>query len=188
MPKISELSDYTNPLPDDVLPIVDVSARVTKKVTQRDLIKNALNRANHIGTQTPDTISPQGDGSNLDADKLDGQDGSYYLDRANHTGTQAPSTISPQGSGSGLDADMVDSYHAGNSSGQVAVSNGDVCTDLNADMIDGYHAGNGSGQVAVSNGNVCTNLNADMVDGLHASELTGVDMSTIIAMSFFFGG
>jgi len=48
----------------------------------------------------------------VNASKLGGQDGSYYLNRANHTGTQLPSTISPQGSGSGLDADMVDSFHA----------------------------------------------------------------------------
>jgi len=48
----------------------------------------------------------------VNANKLGGQDGSYYLNRANHAGTQAPSTISPQGSGSGLDADTVDSLHA----------------------------------------------------------------------------
>jgi len=48
----------------------------------------------------------------VNAVKLDGQDGSYYLDRANHTGTQPPNTISPQGSGSGLDSDTVDKYHA----------------------------------------------------------------------------
>jgi hypothetical protein len=65
---------------------------------------------------------------------------------------------------------MIDGYHAGNSSGQVALSNGTVCTNLNADMIDGYHAGNSSGQVALSNGTVCTNLNADMIDGFHASQ------------------
>jgi hypothetical protein len=34
------------------------------------------------------------DGSISDADKLDGQHGSYYLDRANHTGIQPRSTIS----------------------------------------------------------------------------------------------
>jgi len=39
------------------------------------------------------------------------------------------------------DADKVDGYHAGNSSGQVAVSNGTVCTDLNADKVDGFDAG-----------------------------------------------
>ena len=50
--------------------------------------------------------------SNLNADKLDGQHGTYFQDRANHTGTQAPSTISPQGAGSGLDADTLDGQHA----------------------------------------------------------------------------
>jgi hypothetical protein len=43
----------------------------------------------------------------------------------------------------------------------------------NADKVDGYHAGNSSGQVAVSNGSVCTNLNADRVDGYHLSDLDG---------------
>jgi len=32
--------------------------------------------------------------TNLDADKLDGQHGSYYLDRANHTGTMAGTSVS----------------------------------------------------------------------------------------------
>jgi len=54
---------------------------------------------------------PQGSGSNLDTDLLDGQHGSYYLDRANHTGTQPPSSINPQGSGSTLDADLLDGQH-----------------------------------------------------------------------------
>ena len=53
-------------------------------------------------------LNVDGEGSGLDADKLDGQDGSYYLNRANHTGTQTPDTISPQGSGSNLDADKLD--------------------------------------------------------------------------------
>jgi len=54
------------------------------------------------------------DGANWqsNADLLDGQEGSYYLNRANHTGTQPPNTISPQGHGSGLDADMLDGFHA----------------------------------------------------------------------------
>ena len=64
-----------------------------------------------------------------------------------------------------LNVDRLDNYHAGNSSGQVAVSNGNVCNNLNADEVDGYDAGNSSGQVAVSNGTVCNNLNADKIDG-----------------------
>ena len=50
--------------------------------------------------------------TNLNADKLDGQHGTFFQARANHTGTQAPSTISPQGAGSGLNADMLDGYHS----------------------------------------------------------------------------
>jgi hypothetical protein len=37
-------------------------------------------------------------------------------------------------------SDTVDSYHAGNATNQVAVSNGSVCSTLNADLLDGYHA------------------------------------------------
>jgi len=37
------------------------------------------------------------DALNVDADTLDGQDGSYYLDRANHTGTQTLASISDAG-------------------------------------------------------------------------------------------
>ncbi|MCK4403614.1 MAG: hypothetical protein KAW02_00865, partial [candidate division Zixibacteria bacterium] len=72
-----------------------------------------------------------------------------------------------------LNADRVDGYHAGNSSGQVSVNNGTKCTNLNADRVDGYHAGNSSGQVALSNGSVCSNLNADKLDGQHASAFAG---------------
>ena len=66
---------------------------------------------------TPLLITPQGSGSNLDADTVDGKHASDLLDRANQTGTQpsstitgtfAPSVVSPQGSGSGLDADRLD--------------------------------------------------------------------------------
>lgn len=40
----------------------------------------------------------------------------------------------------------------------------------NADKVDGYHAGNSSGQVAVNNGTICTSLNADLLDGQHAAD------------------
>lgn len=38
-------------------------------------------------------LTVDGSGSSLDADLLDGQHGTYYLDRANHSGSQATSTI-----------------------------------------------------------------------------------------------
>lgn len=37
---------------------------------------------------------PLGTGNGIDSDKLDGQDGTYYLSRANHSGTQLSNTIS----------------------------------------------------------------------------------------------
>jgi hypothetical protein len=46
------------------------------------------------GTLSVSTTSFSGSGSHLDADTLDGQDGTYYLNRANHTGTQLAATIS----------------------------------------------------------------------------------------------
>ena len=38
-----------------------------------------------------------------------------------------------------VDADTVDTYHAGNETGKVPISNTTVNTDLNADMLDGSH-------------------------------------------------
>jgi hypothetical protein len=76
---------------------------------------------------TPALITPQGSGSGLDADTVDGKHAADLLSRANHTGTQpsstitgtfGPSVISPQGSGSGLDADLLD----GKSSSQFATN------------------------------------------------------------------
>ena len=67
-----------------------------------------LRKTMSIGiTSLPDTVK-----NAENAYKLNGFDGSYYLNRANHTGTQPPSTISPQGDNSGLDADMVDGFDA----------------------------------------------------------------------------
>ena len=43
--------------------------------------------------------------------------------------------------------------------------------NLNADLLDGYHAGNSSGQIPISNGTKNTNLNADMVDGYHSDRV-----------------
>lgn len=71
-----------------------------------------LSRGNHTGTQPPSSISPQGVGSGLDADRVDGYEAPALLNRSSHSGTQPPSTISPQGAASGLDADTVDGMHA----------------------------------------------------------------------------
>ncbi len=87
-----------------------------------------------------------------------------------------------------IDADKVDGYHAGNASGQVALSNGTVCTNLNADKVDGADAGNAANNVLkldasglVPLANIPTPLtgkDADTVDGSHASAFAAAsDMS-----------
>jgi hypothetical protein len=83
------------------------------------------------------------------AGKLNGQDGSYYLNRANHTGAQPPSSISPQGHGSGLNADKLDdqegSYylnranHTGTQPPSTISPQGHG-SGLDADTIDTFHA------------------------------------------------
>lgn len=73
--------------------------------------------------------------SDLNADKLDGQHGTFFQARANHTGTQAPSTISPQGAGSGLNADLLDGLH---SSAFLGVS----AKAVDSDKLDGLDSSN----------------------------------------------
>jgi hypothetical protein len=94
-----------------------------------------------------------------DADKVDNYSAFALLNRPNHTGIQPPSTISPQGNGSGLNADMVDNYHAGNSSGNVPISNGALNVNLHADIWDTHNWGD-------------LYPNADQLDGQHASYFT----------------
>jgi len=60
----------------------------------------------------PSLITPQGAGSGLDADTVDGAHAVDLRARATHTGTQSAATISPQGAGSGLDADWLDGKDA----------------------------------------------------------------------------
>ncbi len=79
-----------------------------------------------------------------DADEVDGYHASnvptpnylYPLDG----NTKIPNSRLYTGSGNGLDADMLEGYHAGNASGQVPVSNGNLNASLNADLLDGQDA------------------------------------------------
>ena len=72
-----------------------------------------------------------------------------------------------------LNADLLDGQHAGNASGNVPLSNGVLNNNLNADKLDGQHAGNANGNVSLSNGTVNTNLNSDLLDGQHAGNASG---------------
>lgn len=75
------------------------------------------------------------------------------------------------GAGSELDSDLLDGNHASAFAPASHTHPGSAITSAvsDSDKVDGYHAGNSSGQVPVSNGTVNTNLNSDMVDGVHAS-------------------
>jgi len=72
---------------------------------------------------------------------------------------------------SNLNADLLDGNHA-----SAFLGAGDTAT--NSDRVDGYHAGNSSGQVPVSNGTVNTNLNADLLDGKNATDLVNIASGT----------
>ena len=50
-----------------------------------------------------------------------------------------------------------------------------LASTANADTLDTYHAGNGTGAIPISNGTVNTNLNADMLDGLHSTSFLKLD-------------
>lgn len=65
------------------------------------------------GTATVWTSGNDGAGSGLDADLLDGQQGSYYLPASNYTAADVLSKLlTVDGSGSGVDSDTVDGEHA----------------------------------------------------------------------------
>jgi len=66
-------------------------------------------KADTYHLHTPQNISPQGAGSGLDADLLDGYNSTDFA-MINHQ--HNPGDIQPQGVDSGLDADMVDGKHA----------------------------------------------------------------------------
>ncbi len=92
-----------------------------QQITSVPLAVRAESAEQLTQTITPAQISPQGSGSSLDADTVDGKHATDLLNRANHIGTQPsstitgtfpPSAVSPQGSGSGLDADTLDGKHA----------------------------------------------------------------------------
>jgi hypothetical protein len=136
----------------------------------------------------------EGAGSDLDADKLDGQHGSFYQNADNlNAGTLSNSRFSAY-------TDLGAEGFLGNADGDLAQNNGDRQVNLNADMLDGQHgsyylnagnlnAGNlspdlfsayndlnnegklgTSGGIALNNGALQPTLNADKLDGHEASE------------------
>lgn len=122
----------------------------------------------------------QGAGNGLDGDLLDGQHGAFYTNAGNLNAGEIPLARVPT-TLVGKIADMVDGYHAGNESGRVPVSNGNLNIDLNSDKLDGEHgafyrdAGNlNAGLVPLDRiPSTLTGKIADMVDGYHAGNESG---------------
>jgi len=78
-------------------------------VSKRQMETGLATKAPVGHVHTPTTIQPQGAGSGLDADRLDGYDSTdFMMVNANIN----PGQIQPQGDTSGLDADTVDGRHA----------------------------------------------------------------------------
>jgi hypothetical protein len=99
-----------------------------------------------------------GSGSSLDADLLDGQQGSYYYAASNPNGYTNDQTAAEiltaiktvDGSGSGLDADTVDGLHVGDASNNVA--NRLVRTEGNGYISSNYFytSSNNNGTTAIA--------------------------------------
>ena len=95
-------------------------------------VSDDLYEFNHNGTATFNggtvwTSANDGSGSGLDADKLDGQEGSYYLDYTNLS--NKPSIVSPTGSGA-----------SGTWGINITGSANSANTATDADKLDGLHA------------------------------------------------
>lgn len=77
------------------IPTLDSSSLVVQNPANAQLIA-AVGKIPIAGASGKLDVSwlPLGSGNGIDADKLDNQDGTFYLSRTNHTGTQLASTIS----------------------------------------------------------------------------------------------
>jgi hypothetical protein len=85
------------------IPVIDNARLAADAVTSDKILDDEITNADIDAAAgilfskleaTPWYSGNDGAGSGLDADLLDGSEGSFYLDRANHTGTQLHTTIS----------------------------------------------------------------------------------------------
>jgi hypothetical protein len=106
-------------------------------------------------------------GTNTFSDVLRGREGTSPV--AHSAGARAECVWTAGTHGELADKVDLDAHLADNA--KHVTKDGVLQTGLNADQVDGYHAGNSSGQIPISNGTVCTNLNADKVDSEDAATL-----------------
>ncbi len=97
-------------------------------------------------------LTVDGAGSGIDADKLDGQEGAYYLPAASYTAADILTKIKTvDGAGSGLDADLLD----GSSSAAFATSGHNhaaTYVDVAGDTMTGSLVINGSNTISAGAG------------------------------------
>jgi len=115
-----------------------------------DILSSGATNLTHNNSLLWDAAN-DGSGSGLDADKLDGQEGAYYLPAGSYTASDVLTKVETvDGSGSGLDADKLDgqegayylpagSYTASDVLSKIQGVDGSG-SGLDADMLDGQHA------------------------------------------------
>jgi hypothetical protein len=148
-----------------------------------------------------------------DADTLDGQHGSYYLNAGNiNAGSLGTSFFDAY-------ADLGASGYLGDATGDLARNNGTLQVTLNADLLDGQHGayflnasnvnagalgtsffdayadlgaagylGDAAGDLARNNGMLQVTLNADLLDGVHNGSLSADLLDGLHAASFLQAG
>ncbi len=138
---------------------------------------------------TPFTVSSGIVVNNLNADLLDGQQGSFYQNAGNlNVGTVLDARLSANVallSGNQAFTGMktfsvAPSFPVAptfSAAPPFLVNLTSLVPNLNADLLDGYHASNATNSIPVNNGAVNTGLNADMVDGIHGGSFPQIRAS-----------
>lgn len=85
------------------------------------------------------------------------------------TGYSGGYGVFAQSAGVAVSARKIGSGTALEVMGPMTIDNSTLVTNLNADKVDGYHAGNSNGNVPVSNGTINTNLFAEFSSKLQAT-------------------
>lgn len=138
---------------EDALSVNSTPLSITRSGTTITSIAFAGTALTHNGS-TVWTAANDGAGSGLDADLLDGQQGSYYLAASSYTaGDVKTKLLTVDGAGSGVDADLLD----GQQGSYYLAASGYTAADVKAKLLT--VDGSGSG------------IDADLLDGMHASAL-----------------
>jgi hypothetical protein len=142
---------------------------------------------------TPFTVSSSTLVNNLNADLLDGQQGSFYQNAGNLTaGTLTDARLSANvallagsqaftGTKTFTVAPSFPTAPTFSAVPPFVVNSATLVANLNADLLDGSQAGNATNNIPLSNGTVNSGLNADMVDGIHGAGLMQLRASGLIS-------